>query len=60
MAPMPLPEAIPVEEAEVAAVLNAIRRELQSTYAYQSSTADQNFIVNGTVEPTMAEVVIID
>ena len=61
VAPMPLPEAIPVEEAEVAAVLAEVRREIQAT------TARDNYwipttptIVNGMVEPTMAEVVIID
>jgi hypothetical protein len=32
VAPMPLPEAIPVAEEEVAAVLAEVRRELESSY----------------------------
>jgi hypothetical protein len=56
VAPLPLLEAIPVEEAEVAAVLAEFRRE-----AGVHSTPIATSFNNATVsERTMAQVVILD
>jgi hypothetical protein len=68
VAPMPLPEAIPVAEEEVAAVLAEVRRELESSYPLArrifdptSTTALHYYDEHDyDVEPAMAQVIILD
>jgi hypothetical protein len=67
VAPMPLPEAIPVAEEEVAAVLAEVRRELESSYPLSlqifdtiSTTTLHYYDEHDGVEPVMAQVIILD
>jgi hypothetical protein len=56
VAPLPLLEAIPVEEAEVAAVLAEFRREAEMP----STPITTSFNNARVLEPPMAQVIILD